>query len=259
MRGLQRCLELGHPPDADRPSGDACILSTPKGRNDFAACSGAAEEPAPSGPLAHRHGPTPPPAAELDALRARCPARLRTGDRGALHRRGHRGASGNTDIDDSRVTRQPASGASWSPSTRPSAARRRFRRDRHRRRRHRRPDRRTATCWPTPRAPTADAWARKAIGLYQLLQADCIIAEINNGGDMIEATCAPSMPTWLSRSVHAAAARRPAPSPWPPLYEQGRVHQSAVFDDLETADDDLEPARRSRLAGPRRRFGLGAL
>ena len=30
-----------------------------------------------------------------------------------------------------------------------------------------------------------DAWARKAIGLYELEQADCIIAENNYGGDMV--------------------------------------------------------------------------
>ena len=76
-------------------------------------------------------------------------------------------------------------------------------------------------------------WARAAIAAYGAHQADRIVAEINNGGDMVEATLRmidPNVPFSAVRAAHGKVARA---EPVAALYEQGRIHHIGAFPQLE--------------------------
>lgn len=76
-------------------------------------------------------------------------------------------------------------------------------------------------------------WARKAVEIYHLRAADRIVAEINNGGDMVEATVRSIDPTVAYRGVHATRGKAIRAEPVSSLYEQARVHHVGRFEALE--------------------------
>jgi len=76
-------------------------------------------------------------------------------------------------------------------------------------------------------------WARTAIAAYRAFNADRIVAEVNNGGDMVENTIRmvdPHMPFTAVRATRGKAIRA---EPIAALYEQGRVHHVGGFAELE--------------------------
>lgn len=76
-------------------------------------------------------------------------------------------------------------------------------------------------------------WARAAVKLYRELSADRIIAEKNNGGEMVESVIKSvdrSVPVTL---VHASRGKYVRAEPISALYEQGRIHHVGRLDDLE--------------------------
>jgi predicted phage terminase large subunit-like protein len=80
-------------------------------------------------------------------------------------------------------------------------------------------------------------WAMKAIDMYDHWQADKIVAEVNNGGDMVVDTINNAC-TALGRSVNVEAIRASRgktvrAEPIAALYEQGRVHHVGVFQSAE--------------------------
>jgi phage terminase large subunit-like protein len=78
-----------------------------------------------------------------------------------------------------------------------------------------------------------EEWAKKAVNLYRKHQADRIIAEKNNGGDMVASVIKAvdrSVPLTL---VHASRGKYVRAEPISALYEQGRVHHVGRFDQLE--------------------------
>lgn len=77
------------------------------------------------------------------------------------------------------------------------------------------------------------AWAQKAIALYDELEADCMLAEVNQGGDMVSEVIASVKPGVPVRSVHASISKRRRAEPVALFYEQGRVHHVGVFSELE--------------------------
>ncbi len=77
------------------------------------------------------------------------------------------------------------------------------------------------------------AWARKAIGAYRNHKADRIIAEINNGGEMVEATLRSVDITVSYKAVHATRGKVIRAEPIAALYEQGKVHHVGSFAKLE--------------------------
>jgi predicted phage terminase large subunit-like protein len=82
------------------------------------------------------------------------------------------------------------------------------------------------------RMPPAD-WARRAINLYRETRADRIVAEANNGGDLVSTvihTVDSNVPVTL---VHAARGKRTRAEPVSALYEQGRVSHLQPFPELE--------------------------
>lgn len=84
----------------------------------------------------------------------------------------------------------------------------------------------------TLRASPRD-WARAAIDLYDEVAGDRIVAEVNNGGDLVThvlRTVDTSVPV---RTVHASRGKRVRAEPVAALYEQGRVHHVGVLAELE--------------------------
>jgi phage terminase large subunit-like protein len=76
-------------------------------------------------------------------------------------------------------------------------------------------------------------WAAKAIGAYHQWKADCIVAEVNQGGDMVEAVLRQVDPNVAFRSVHASRGKVTRAEPAAALYEQKRVHHVGLFPTLE--------------------------
>lgn len=81
---------------------------------------------------------------------------------------------------------------------------------------------------------TPEEWARAAVKLYRELDADRIIAEKNNGGEMVESVIRSidrNVPVTL---VHATRGKHVRAEPISALYEQGRIHHVGTgFDKLE--------------------------
>lgn len=77
------------------------------------------------------------------------------------------------------------------------------------------------------------AWAEAAVTLYHKLQADVLVAEQNNGGEMVAITVgtvdgAPSV-----KLVHASRGKITRAEPVQKLYEDGRIHHVGHFGLLE--------------------------
>ena len=76
-------------------------------------------------------------------------------------------------------------------------------------------------------------WAKTAIAAYRAHCADRIVAEVNNGGDMVEATLRVIEPNAPLAAVRASRGKVTRAEPVAALYEQGRVHHLGVFPQLE--------------------------
>lgn len=80
---------------------------------------------------------------------------------------------------------------------------------------------------------TPHDWASQAVALYHTLKADKIIAESNQGGDMVKHTLATVDSNAPVRLVHASRGKRTRAEPVAALYEQGRIHHVGAFNKLE--------------------------
>ena len=78
-----------------------------------------------------------------------------------------------------------------------------------------------------------DAWARAAISGYHGWRADRIVAEVNQGGALVEATLRMVDPDVPYVGVHASRGKFIRAEPVSSLYEQGRVHHCGYFPKLE--------------------------
>jgi predicted phage terminase large subunit-like protein len=115
-------------------------------------------------------------------------------------------------------------------------------------------------------------WARKAIQAYRRHKADRIVAEVNNGGQMVEATLRAVDPRVSFKAVHASRGKVVRAEPIAALYEKREVHHVGSFATLEdqmcafTTDFDRGRAGYSpdrvdglvwaltELSGPQRTF-----
>lgn len=76
-------------------------------------------------------------------------------------------------------------------------------------------------------------WARRAVALYEGLEADLVIGEVNQGGDLVESvlrTIAPHLPY---RAVRANRGKLLRAEPVAALYEQGKVRHAGCLNELE--------------------------
>lgn len=78
-----------------------------------------------------------------------------------------------------------------------------------------------------------DAWARRAVQAYEQFHADRIIAEVNNGGDLVERVIRTVGGHYPYRPVRASRGKLTRAEPVAALYEQGKVHHVGSFPELE--------------------------
>lgn len=76
-------------------------------------------------------------------------------------------------------------------------------------------------------------WANAAIAEYNKWKADRIVAEVNQGGDMVEMTVMSVDSKVAYRGVHASKGKYTRAEPVSALYEQGKVHHVGTFGNLE--------------------------
>ena len=76
-------------------------------------------------------------------------------------------------------------------------------------------------------------WARIVAGLYHDLEADRVVVEANQGGEMVEYTLATVDQSVPVKRIHASRGKRLRAEPVAALYEQARVHHVGVFSALE--------------------------
>ena len=87
-----------------------------------------------------------------------------------------------------------------------------------------------------------DDWAQRAVAGYDSLDADKVIAEANNGGDLIASVIRTVRPSIPFEKVHASRGKLTRAEPVAALYEQGKVHHvGAAFADLETEMTNYAP------------------
>jgi phage terminase large subunit-like protein len=85
---------------------------------------------------------------------------------------------------------------------------------------------------------TPAGWAARVMTAFADFEADAIIAEANQGGDMVksvlqQAEANASAPLTPIRLVHASRGKIARAAPFAALYEAGRVHHAGRFAELE--------------------------
>ena len=76
-------------------------------------------------------------------------------------------------------------------------------------------------------------WARRVVDLFNQRDADRIVAEVNQGGEMVRDVIAQVDATVPITTVHASRGKRARAEPVAALYEQGRVSHVGGFAALE--------------------------
>ena len=76
-------------------------------------------------------------------------------------------------------------------------------------------------------------WAQRVCDLYREQQADRVIGEVNNGGELIEMALRQIDSEISFRSVRAARGKIARAEPIAALYEQNKVHHVGEFPELE--------------------------
>jgi len=86
-----------------------------------------------------------------------------------------------------------------------------------------------------------EAWMRKAVEMYRKHKCDRVIAETNNGGDMIEALLRQVDANVPYRKVTASRGKKVRAEPISALSEQKRLHMVGGFPELEDQLVSWEP------------------
>lgn len=76
-------------------------------------------------------------------------------------------------------------------------------------------------------------WAGAAVALYHRLEADCLVAEVNQGGDMVSAVIRAADASVPVKPVRARRGKWIRAEPVAMLYQQGRVRHAGRFAALE--------------------------
>ena len=76
-------------------------------------------------------------------------------------------------------------------------------------------------------------WAERAAAAYRAWEAARLVAEVNQGGDLVETLMRQVDPTVSYRAVRATRGKAARAEPVAALYEQGRVRHAGLFPALE--------------------------
>jgi phage terminase large subunit-like protein len=80
---------------------------------------------------------------------------------------------------------------------------------------------------------TPAEWASVTVSLYYKYQADRVIAEVNQGGDMVEHTLRTFDPGIAYKAVHASRGKIARAEPVAALDQRGMIHHAGFFSALE--------------------------
>jgi phage terminase large subunit-like protein len=105
--------------------------------------------------------------------------------------------------------------------------------------------------WTRQRASPLD-WAGVAIAAYRRFEADRIVVEVNQGGELVETVIRQIDRTVPVRSVRAMRGKWLRAEPVAALYEQGRVAHVGALPELEDEMSDFGPDGLSGGASPDR-------
>ena len=89
-------------------------------------------------------------------------------------------------------------------------------------------------------------WAKAAIAARDDWSADRVVAEVNQGGDLVENLLRQVDRNVSYRGVHASRSKQARAEPVAALYEQGRVLHAGSFPALE---DEMAAMLRSGYSG----------
>lgn len=92
-------------------------------------------------------------------------------------------------------------------------------------------------------------WARQAAALFDIHEADRIVAEVNQGGDLVAANIRAYRPNIPVASVRASKSKVTRAEPIAALYERGRVFHVGAFETLEDQMCTVTTAFDRRAAG----------
>ena len=76
-------------------------------------------------------------------------------------------------------------------------------------------------------------WGRVVASAFDRHQADCVVAETNYGGAMVQQTINVARPRTPFRAVTASRGKHVRAEPFSALYEQGKVRHAGMFAELE--------------------------
>lgn len=80
---------------------------------------------------------------------------------------------------------------------------------------------------------TPNKWAEAVITAYNRHEANAVIGETNNGGDLVESNLKAVDSKISFQAVHASRGKATRAEPISALYEQGKVHHFGTFAELE--------------------------
>jgi phage terminase large subunit-like protein len=95
-------------------------------------------------------------------------------------------------------------------------------------------------------------WAARAVALYRRLEADALVVETNQGGEMVAAVIRQVDPGVPVTSVHAMRGKYVRAEPVSSLYSQGRMRHVGAFPELEDEMCDFGPGGLSTRRSPDR-------
>jgi predicted phage terminase large subunit-like protein len=86
-----------------------------------------------------------------------------------------------------------------------------------------------------------EGWARRIVEAYHGFRADRVVAETNNGGELVETVLRTIDPTLSYKAVHASRGKRVRAEPLVSLYEQGKIFHVRAFPELEAQMCTFDP------------------
>jgi len=80
---------------------------------------------------------------------------------------------------------------------------------------------------------TPAGWAARVMDAFAQFEADAIIAEANQGGEMVRSVLQQAGGDAPVKLVHASRGKLTRAAPYAALYERGRIHHAGAFPELE--------------------------
>lgn len=99
---------------------------------------------------------------------------------------------------------------------------------------------------------TPNAWGNAVVNAYEEYQADTVVAEVNQGGDLVEMNIKRTNSNLRYKSVHSTRGKILRAEPIAGLYEQGRVHHVGEYPELEDQMCSYAPQVQDEMDSPDR-------